>query len=69
MIVKASSNETYLPDLIHGGDDVVVSALDPETDPSLLEVVIEINDQNDSPPRFTSEQFTAGKTCAVLVNN
>ena len=54
LIIKASSNETYLP------SEVDASAFDPGTDPTLKEVVITVTDQNDNPPYFPRE-FTAGK--------
>ncbi|XP_072050096.1 cadherin-23-like [Amphiura filiformis] len=60
LIIKASSNETYLPDFIN---EALPSVLDPGTDPTLKEVVVEINDVNDNPPEFEDGPnglFTAG---------
>ncbi|XP_035669276.1 cadherin-23-like isoform X2 [Branchiostoma floridae] len=60
LVVKASNNASYS---VPGGSrrrkrDI---AYDP-ADPTLQEVIIEIGDQNDEPPRFTKKEYTAGIT-------
>lgn len=36
------------------------ATLDPQTDPSLVAVIITIVDKNDNPPRFAKDLYTAG---------
>ncbi|KAM9327300.1 cadherin-23 [Gastrophryne carolinensis] len=58
IIVKASSNKTWLPPKSRRAASRQV--FDPSTDSSLQEVRIYLEDINDQPPRFTKTEYTAG---------
>lgn len=58
IIIKASSNRSWTPPRSQRA--ARAKALDPAHDPSLLEVLIELEDINDQKPRFTKAEYTAG---------
>lgn len=58
IIIKASSNRSWTPP--RGQRAARAKALDPASNPSLLEVRIDLEDINDQKPRFIKAEYTAG---------
>ncbi|XP_056292165.1 cadherin-23 [Pseudoliparis swirei] len=67
IIVKASSNRSWT--LSRGQRSARAKALDPASDPSLLEVRIELEDINDQKPRFIKAEYTAGVAANAKVGS
>ncbi|XP_037320872.2 cadherin-23 [Pungitius pungitius] len=67
IIIKASSNRSWTPTRAQRA--ARAKALDPATDPSLLEVHIELEDINDQKPRFTKAEYTAGVAASAKVGS
>ncbi|XP_015250042.1 PREDICTED: cadherin-23-like [Cyprinodon variegatus] len=67
IIIKASSNRSWTPP--KGQRSLRAKALDPNLDPSLLEVRIELDDINDQTPRFSKTEYTAGVAANAKVGS
>lgn len=64
IVIKATSNKSWTPP--RGQRTLQNRALDPASDPSLLEVHIQLEDINDQKPRFMKAEYTAGLLCFSL---
>ncbi|XP_031734618.1 cadherin-23 isoform X3 [Anarrhichthys ocellatus] len=67
IIIKASSNRSWTPP--RGQRAARAKALDPASDPSLLEVRIDLEDINDQKPRFIKAEYTAGVAANAKVGS
>ncbi|XP_043991850.1 cadherin-23 isoform X2 [Gambusia affinis] len=67
IIIKASSNRSWTPP--KSQRSLRAKALNPDQDPSLLEVRIELEDINDQTPRFAKTEYTAGVAANAKVGS
>uniref|UniRef100_A0A3P8WJC5 Cadherin-23 n=1 Tax=Cynoglossus semilaevis TaxID=244447 RepID=A0A3P8WJC5_CYNSE len=67
IVIKATSNKSWTPP--RGQRTLQNRALDPASDPSLLEVHIQLEDINDQKPRFMKAEYTAGVAANAKVGS